>query len=224
MNSKFYEISRRNMVNNQVITNRVNNQDLIEALLSIEKERFVPKEKLPIVYSDSDIEFKSKRYLIKTFVFAKMIEFSKVKINDSLLIIGCLTGYSVAVLSKISGYVFGVENDNEIVKKANKNLSDIGCHNCSVSFGKLSEGLKKNSPFDKIFIEGAVQNIPIKIISQLKEGGEIFSIFRKRNSIIGQFMVGLKINGHVSYRHLFDANAQYLDEFSVDKNDFNFKD
>ena len=224
MNTKFYEVSRKNMVNNQIITNKVNSPNLIEALLSVGKERFVPKEKLPIVYSDSDIEVITNRFLIKTFIFAKMIEFSNVKVNDSILVIGCLTGYSVAILSKISGYVFGVENDNEIVKKANKNLSDIGCHNCSVSLGKLSEGLRKNSPFDKIFIEGAVQNIPFKIISQLKDGGEIFSIFREKNSVIGQFMMGLKIDGQVSYRHLFDANAKYLEEFTEDNDDFHFKD
>ena len=224
MNDKFFTISRQNMVNNQIITNKVINPELINAFLLVKKEKFVPKEKSAIVYSDCDIELSNDRFLMKTFILAKIIEFSKVTANDSILVIGCLTGYSVAILSKISGYVFGIENENETVKKANKNLSDISCHNCSVYFSKLSDGLKKNCPFDKIIIEGAVENIPSKIIEQIKDGGEIFSIFKNDNSSVGQFMVGLKVDGQISYRHLFDANAKILNDFKKEKNEFSFKE
>ena len=56
------------------------------------------------------------RSLMKTFVFAKMVEFCDVKQNDSILVIGCLTGYSVAILSKLAGYVFGLDDNKDFTK------------------------------------------------------------------------------------------------------------
>ncbi len=223
MYDKNFIISRENMVNNQVITNKVTNPVLIDALLTIEKEKFIPPNKFALTYSDSDIEFSEDRYLMKTFIFAKMLEFSNVKKNDSILIIGCLTGYSVALLSKLSGYVFGLENNHEFVRDANKNLSAIACHNCSVSYGNLQDGIKKNAPYDKIFVEGSVEMIPDKLIEQLKEEGELFTIFKKKELMLGEYMVGLKINGMISYRHLFNANAKILKDFIITEQDYEFK-
>ena len=92
-----------------------------------------------------------------------------------------------------------------------------------MSCGDLKDGLKKNRPFDKIIIEGAVEFIPDSIIDQLKEGGKIFSIFKNEQSFNGQFMLGLKVNGQVSYRHLFDANAKSLKVFSNQGSENDFK-
>ena len=223
MYDKFYNVSRKNMVNNQIITNKVVNPIIIEAFLDIEKEKFVPKSQLPIVYSDAEIPFNSKRSMMKSFLFAKMIEYSKISEDESILTIGCLTGYSVAILSKLAGYVFGLEDNKDYVKQANLKLSAMACHNCSVNYGKLSDGLKKNLPFDKIIIEGSVEIIPENITQQLKEGGEIFAIFKNTSSLVGKYMVGLKVDGLVSYRHLFDANAKLLEDFTKSSESYEFK-
>ena len=223
MYDKFFDVSRKNMVNNQIITNKVVNPLIINAFLSIQKEKFIPKQKRAIVYSDAEIAFNKERSMIKSFLLAKMIEFSNVKQNDSILVIGCLSGYSVAIMSQLSGYVFGLENDLTMVKKANTILSEMACHNCSINYGKLSEGLKKNMPFDKIFVEGSVEFIPNNIIQQLKEGGEIFAIFKEQKSIVGKYKVGLKYEGLVSYRHLFDANAKLLKDFNLKDGGYDFK-
>ena len=223
MYDKIFEVSRENMVNNQIITNKVINSILIDAILDLEKERFIPSSMASLTYSDSEIPFNSTRSLMKTFVFAKMVEFCDVKQNDSILVIGCLTGYSVAILSKLAGYVFGLDDNKDFTKRANKLLGEIACHNCSVSHGDLRDGLKKNRPFDKIIIEGAVESIPENITDQLKDGGRIFAIFKDEKSFNGQFMLGLKVDGLISYRHLFDANARNLEAFSNQDNKNDFK-
>ena len=223
MYDKNFDVSRENMVNNQIITNKVNNPLLIDALLYIEKEKFIPKPYLAITYSDCEIPFNPERSLMKTFIFAKILQYSDIKENDSVLTIGCLTGYSVAIISKLAGYVFGLEDNKDYVKQANKLLGEIACHNSSVNYGNLENGLKKNRPFDKILIEGAVENIPEEIISQLKEGGKVFSVFKKKESLVGSFKVGLKNNGLISYRHLFDANAKTLKAFVLKENGYDFK-
>ena len=215
MQDKFFEISRTNMVQNQIITNKVVSENIINAFLTIEKEKFIPESQYPLVYSDSSIEIKNNRFLIKTFIFAKMLEYSGIKESDSILVLGCLSGYSVAVISKLAGYVFGVEDDSTIVKNANNILTQMGFLNCSISNSKLSMGLKKNAPYDKIIIEGAVEFIPVQITDQLRDEGKIFAIFKKKNSLIGEFMVGLKKSNQVSYRTLFNANAHSLSDFLI---------
>ena len=215
MQDKFFEISRTNMVQNQIITNKVVSENIINAFLTIEKEKFIPESQYPLVYSDASIEIKNNRFLIKTFIFAKMLEYSGIKESDSILVLGCLSGYSVAVISKLAGYVFGVEDDSTIVKNANNILTQMGFLNCSISNSKLSMGLKKNAPYDKIIIEGAVEFIPVQITDQLRDEGKIFAIFKKKNSLIGEFMVGLKKSNQVSYRTLFNANAHSLSDFLI---------
>ncbi len=213
MYDKFFTLSRENMVHNQIITNNVKNEFLIEAFLTVQKELFIPKSQLSIVYSDSEIPFSETRSMIKTFLLAKLFEFCNFNANQSILVVGCLTGYSVAIISKLAGYVFGLESSNELVNQANKTLSEIACHNCSVNYGKLSDGLKKNSPYDSVIIEGSVEKISNKVLEQVKEGGKIYTIFKNKSSVIGECMVGVKIDGTVSFRHLFNANAKLLQEF-----------
>ena len=215
MQDKFFEISRTNMVQNQIITNKVVSENIINAFLTIEKEKFIPESHHPLVYSDSSIEIKKNRFLMKTFIFAKMLEYSGIEKSDSVLVLGCLSGYSVAIISKLAGYVFGVEDDSTMVKNANNILTQMGFLNCSISNSKLSMGLKKNAPYDKIIIEGAVEFLPVQITDQLRDEGKIFAIFKKRDSLIGEFMVGFKKNNQVSYRTLFNANAHSLSDFLI---------
>ena len=219
MNNKFFQISRENMIKNQIITNQVNSQSLIDAISEIERERFVPSESHAIAYSDSNILIKNKRFLMKAFIFAKMIQNCNIKNKDSILVIGCLTGYSVAIISKLCGYAFGVENDYDMVAKANNTLSSIGCLNCSVSYSNLQDGYKKNAPYDKIIIEGGIEFVPKAILEQIREGGEIFFMMKKDNGIIYEFTLGIKANNIVSYRPIFTCNSILLDDFiSNEKN------
>ena len=144
--NKFFSLARTNMVKNQIITNQVSNQNLIDAFLEVKKEKFVKKTDAPLVYSDSNILLKKNRYLMKTFTFAKMLENCDIKTNDSILVLSCLTGYSVAIISKISGYVFGIEKEGDFVKIANETLASQGYLNCSVYQSNPADGLKKKCP------------------------------------------------------------------------------
>ena len=74
--------------------------------------------------------------------------------------------------------------------------------NCSVFLKKdLSNGLNKNAPYDKIFIEGAVKNIPQNIVKQLKDDGQIFTVI-KNDQLIGEFVRGVKVKSGLSFENL----------------------
>ncbi len=221
MHEKFFKIARLNMVKNQILTNNVKNKKLISAIMNIKKEKFVPELFQDIVYSDSDISFSNNRSMIRTFILAKMIDFCEFSKNDSILVIGCLNGYSVAILSNLANYVFGLENKNELVLEANDLLSSMNFHNCSVFFSKnLSDGLLKNAPYDKIFIEGSVNFVPEKIVEQLKDNGKIFTVLNRANDSFGEFVCGVKIDSKISFSNLFNTNIKLLKDFMIEENDY----
>jgi len=215
MHEKFFQEARMNMIKSQILPNNVRNKVLIDSISNLKKELFVPQEFYDITYSDSDILITKERTLIRTFIMAKMFEYCNFNKNDTILVVGCLTGYSLAILSNLVSYVFGIENDKEIVTKANNNLNNLNILNCSVIYKKdLSIGLSKNAPFDKIFIEGAISEIPDVLIKQLKENGEIFTVINN-DEYVGDFVRALKIDSSISIEKIFNTSINTIKDFVI---------
>src|SRR5277367_4837456 len=95
--------ARRMMVDGQVRTADVTNLDLIAAMLAVPRELFVPSPLAGQAYLDSDIAVGDGRVLLKPMVLAKLIQAAKVSASDHVLDVGCGTGYSSAVLSRVVG-------------------------------------------------------------------------------------------------------------------------
>lgn len=217
MHEKFFEIARSNMVKNQVLPNNVKNKDLIDALLEIKKELFVPTKDMDLVYSDRDILVSHERNIIRTFVIAKMLDKCNFQKDNTILVIGCLTGYTLAIISRLVNYVFGVDNDKNLTQIAVQNINNLNILNCSVFYKKdLSTGLEKSAPFDKIFIEGSVEKVPDHLLKQLKEDGEIFTVIKnKEDNYVGEFIRGLKVESGISIEKFFNTNVNVLKDFII---------
>jgi len=221
MNKNYFEIARKNMVTNQILPVGVKNKTLIESFDSIKRELFITGGNDDLIYSDSDVKFSNERNFIRSFLLAKMFEQCNFTKDDKILIIGCLTGYSVAILSNLVGYVFAVENDKKTVEIANKTLYELNLLNCSVHYKKkLNHGNLRNAPYDKIFIEGSVSNIPMSIINQLKEDGKIYTVIKKIDESIGFFVKGLKVKHGLSFTKIFNTNINNLGDFINESDDY----
>ena len=221
MNKNYFEIARKNMVTNQILPVGVKNKTLIESFDSIKRELFITSGNDDLIYSDSDVKFTNERNFIRSFLLAKMFEQCNFTKDDKILIIGCLTGYSVAILSNLVGYVFAVENDKKIVELANKTLYELNLLNCSVHYkSKLNHGNSKNAPYDKIFIEGSVSNIPMGIVNQLKENGKIYTVIKNIDESIGFFVRGLRVKNGLSFTKIFNTNINSLGDFINESDDY----
>ena len=205
------------MVKNQILPNNVKDRDLIDALLEIKKELFVPKKEMDLVYSDRDILIKNQRNIIRTFVVAKMLDKCNFKKNNTILVIGCLTGYTLAIVSRLVNYVFGIDNDKNLTQIANENINNLNILNCSVFYKKdLTTGLEKNAPYDKIFIEGSIRKVPDYLVKQLKDDGEIFTVIKNNeDNYIGEFVRGLKVDSGISIEKFFNTNINELEDFMI---------
>ena len=107
--------SRRvNMVNGQILTNKVTDEKLAEALLQVPREEFVPRAMRAVAYLDEDIPVADGRYLMEPMIFARMLEVVDIEPDDLVLDVGCGTGYSTAVMARLAASVVALEENEEM--------------------------------------------------------------------------------------------------------------
>lgn len=202
---------RTMMVDTQVRPSDVTKYPIISAMLAVAREDFVPDDAREAAYADVQVELAPGRVLLEPRTLGKMLDAVSLSASEMVLVVGAGLGYSAAILSQIADFVVALEEDDALAAEAESRLSDAGYDNVAVMNGPLAEGNAKNGPYDAVFVEGAVDQIPDALIEQTREGGRIIAIFRDGN--VGAVRVGYKIDGRVSWRFAFNATAPVLPGF-----------
>lgn len=204
-------VQRLNMIDTQLLANGVTDDRLLQAFRDVPRERFVPSAKRSVAYVEADIEVVQGRSLLAPRTLAKLLQLAEIKPSDTVLDVACATGYSAAVLSRLSRRVIGLEQDADLVRIAVEALHDCGAPNASVIQGPLAEGNRAAAPFDVVIVEGAFEQSPERLLAQLAEGGRLVGIHR--NGAQGHALLYLKEQGRVGHRIGFDAFAPVLSDF-----------
>jgi protein-L-isoaspartate(D-aspartate) O-methyltransferase len=199
-----YTAARRNMVENQIRTNRVTDEALLAVMGEVPRECFVPETLRGIAYVDEDIAIGKGRYLIEPLVLARLLQTAAVEPNDVVLDVGCATGYSTAVLARLANTVVAVESDPDLAAQATATLAGLGLDNAVVVEGPLSEGYSKQAPYDVIVLGGAVPRISQTIADQLGEGGRLVAVVTDSGPM-GRGLLMTRSGGTLSQRPVFDA-------------------
>ncbi|MCW1952462.1 MAG: protein-L-isoaspartate O-methyltransferase [Octadecabacter sp.] len=207
-----YQTRRTMMVDTQVRPSDVTKFPIIDALLSVPREDFVPDAKREAAYIGENIEIGAGRVLLESRTFAKMLEAADIQPSDVVLDLGCGLGYSTAILAQLADFVVAVEDEAGRAEEAQQNLSDHGIDNAAVFEGALVDGAAKNGPYDVILVQGAVEQVPENLLAQVKDGGRIVAIFAE--GALGVVRVGRKIDGTVNWRMSFNASAPVLADFA----------
>ncbi len=206
-------MARRMMVEGQVRTADVHNPDLIEAMLTVPRERFVPPALAEQAYIDGDLEIAKGRALLKPMVLAKLIEAGQVQPDDHVLDVGCGTGYSSAILAALAGAVVALEEDAELARKAKVALSAVGARDVEVVTGPLSTGWPAAAPYDFILFNGATEIVPEAIGKQLKPSGRLACIVSR--GMPAKATIFRVAEGYLVGRSIFDAAAPLLPGFAA---------
>jgi protein-L-isoaspartate(D-aspartate) O-methyltransferase len=213
-----FSTARRMMVDGQVRTSDVTDLRIIAAFLSVPRERFVAPSKTALAYLDldapvvDDAQSESAHRMLKPMVLAKLIQALKVEETDRVLVVGCASGYSAAILSSLAGSVNALEEDAELAGRATKAMSALGFSNVEVVRGPLTTGWPAGAPYDAILFDGAIEVMPDSIHGQLKDSGRLVCV-RGRKPPSKAFMYRL-IEGELSGRPIFDATAPLLPGFA----------
>ena len=215
-----FDIARENMIHNQLMANNVVEENILEAFRFVPKEIFLPFEKKPKAYIDEDIELMNDRYLIEPRVMANIIKLSGVKKNHIIMDLACSTGYTSAVLSKLSKKVYGIDNKEDFLEEASVNIKKLNINNVHFINKNPIIGIKKK--FDIIYIFGGVENIPIGLFESLKNDGGCLVTVLYDNTQIGKIHIVKKINGKISKTNFITAQTPVLKEFQRTTKEFIF--
>ena len=215
-----FDIARENMIHNQLMANNVVDENILEAFRVIPKEIFLPFDKKPKAYIDEDIELMNNRYLIEPRVMANIIKLSGVKKNHIIMDLACSTGYTSAVLSKLSKKVYGIDNKEDFLEEASVNIKKLNINNVHFINKNPIIGIKKK--FDIIYIFGGVENIPIGLFESLKNDGGCLVTVLYDNTQIGKIHIVKKINGKISKTNFITAQTPVLKEFQRTTKEFIF--
>jgi protein-L-isoaspartate(D-aspartate) O-methyltransferase len=203
------------MVDTQVRPSDVTKFPIIEAMLTVPRENFVPAAQRSAAYVGDHVDLGQGRVVLDARVLSKMLDAMDIQNDELVLDIGCGLGYSSAVIARMAQAVIAVEEDADLAKGAQDALMAADVDNVVVETSALTAGAAQHGPYCAVILQGAVEYINDDILSQIKDGGKICALFI--DGTLGTVRIGHKVNGEISWRMAFNATAPVLPGFTKDR-------
>lgn len=210
-----FQTRRVTMVDTQVRPSDVTKFPIIESMLSVPREVYVPRDLREAAYAEDNVALRPGRVVLEARTLAKILDALDVQPDEMALDVGCGLGYSTAVIARMVEAVVAVEEDEAMANEAQQILSGQSVDNAAVVAGPLAAGAAKHGPYDVIMVQGGVEVVPEVLLAQLKEGGRIGVILMEGH--LGSAKIGYKIDGRISWRFAFNATAPVLPGFAAAK-------
>lgn len=168
-----FTAARTSLVDSQVRPNDVTDRRLIGAMTAVPREVFVPANRSAAAYADIAVETVPGRWLMTARDFSKLVTVAGLRPEDRVLDIAPGTGYSSAVLVKLAASVVALEQDEATAAALKEGLAAAGVSGVETVTGSLKAGAPGKGPFDVIFVNGSVEEVPAAWLAQLAEGGRL---------------------------------------------------
>lgn len=194
------------MIDSQVRVNDVTDRRLISAMNAVPRETFVAPSLRASAYADLMVETGPGRWLIAARDFSKLVNIAAVRETDRVLDIAPGTGYSSAVLAKLAGTVVALEQDEAAAKTVRDAVPGV-----DVVAGPLKAGVASKGPFDVIFVNGAVEEVPQAWLDQLAEGGRLAVAVAEGG--VRRARIYTRSGGKTAWRTPFDTAIPLLPGF-----------
>lgn len=211
-----------NLIDGQLTPNAITNEAVLEAVRTTPREAFVPEAFKNAAYVDEEIPLGAGRVLIEPLLQARFLQALAGQPHESVLVVGGATGYFSALLSRFVARVEMVEENPALAHAAQDAFRHLGIANVTVAQQALTHGAPAAGPYDAMVIEGAVQQLPEALLTQLKEGGRLL-VCENAQLRPGE-RAGLayakyyeKREGKLSGRVLFDTSVSLLPGFEATK-------
>ena len=179
-------------------------ENIKKAFLAVDRKEFVPGGLSFKAYNIDALPLANDSTISSPLTVAKMTTYLEIDKNvDSVLEIGCGSGYQSAILSKLIRRVFAVERIGSLVKEAKEKFKRLKIYNVNLKYNDGLEGWKNYAPFDRILFSATADEIPKSLFEQLNEGGILVAPILKNNKeIITQFK---KQNGRIISTEIEEA-------------------
>jgi len=207
-----FATARQRMVDGQVRPNDVTDPRILDAMLAVPREAFIPENQRPLAYLDLDLDVgegaSAKRFLIKPVVTARMLQAAEIKDTDKVLVAGSATGYMAAVVARLAGQVIATETDPAQAARAREVLARLGLANVTFQAAAPADGDPANAPYDAIVLDGATEVTPDRLYGQLRDGGRLVGVFAMTRP--SRALIVTRSHGDFGHRVLFDAFVPVL--------------
>lgn len=209
---------RLNMALGQLITNEVLDQRVLDAIVAVPRENFLPEQLRSAAYADEDIKLENGRFLIEPMVLARLLGEAHLAPNSRVLCIGAAPGYIAAVCAQLASRVLGTETNEALADAANANLQSIGIWHARVEvIDDLKKGFADEGPFDAIFLCGAVTGVPEMLPAQIAEGGCMLGVKNVSSNPtvagLGRAFIARREKNRLIARELFDTATPMIEGF-----------
>ena len=205
-----FSTARQKMVDGQVRTNDVTDRRILDAMLELPREDFVPEDKRALAYLDLDLDVaaagSAQRFLVKPMLTAKMLQAADIAAADNVLIVGCATGYAAAIAARLAAKVTATESDPALVTEGSNILAHLS--NVTVKVAEAAAGDPEGAPYNVIILNGATEVTPETLYGQLKDGGRLVGVFAMSRP--ARAMIVTHSHDDFGNRALFDAAAPVL--------------
>ena len=207
--------ARFNMIEQQIRPWEVLDPQVLELLMAVRREDFVPAAHRALAFVDMEIPTGSApgQVMLAPRVQARLVQDLAVKKTDKVLEIGCGTGYTTALLAKLGAQVLALEIDAGLAKQASANLQQAGIANAQVRQADGSQGAASDGPFDVILLSGSVAEVPQALLDQLSVGGRLAASVGDEPMMRATVVTRTGTQSFVSTQP-WDANAPRLSGFA----------
>ena len=206
--------TRLNMVEGQLKPGGVRDYALTKMIGTVSREAFVGSDVRAVAYADRELPSQAgdaRRVLLSPLAFARLAELAELRADDVVLDIAGGLGYSAAVIAGLVNTVIALEDDEAFCEKAGTIWQEIGVDNAVAVQGLLAEGQAKQAPFNVIFINGCVANVPRDLLGQLVDTGRLVCVQEVDGA--QKATIFTRIGDTFARRIAFDICAPELDSF-----------
>lgn len=196
-----YQQQREQLVKRHLQTQGITDKNTLKAIRSVERHKMVPENMQRYAYEDRPLPIGNDQTISQPFIVAFMTQAIEPKSDMKVLEIGTGSGYQAAVLAEIVKEVYTIETVEPLAERARETLTEMGYENIHFKVGDGYHGWEEHAPFDAIIVTAAPEEIPPRLVEQLKEGGKmVIPIGPSANQHLQ--LIEKKKNGEIATRDL----------------------
>jgi protein-L-isoaspartate(D-aspartate) O-methyltransferase len=205
------QAARAAMIDSQVRTNDVTDRRLIASIAGVARETFAPADRAGVAYAEIPVETSAGRWMMTARDFSKLANAATIKDTDRVLDIASGAGFSAAVFSTLAASVVALEQDEAAAKTLRDNLAKNGASSVDVVISSLKAGAPSKAPFDVIFVNGAVEEVPKAWLDQLAEDGRLCVVVTE--GLVRRARIYTRSGGKTAWRTPFETAVPSLPGF-----------
>ncbi|MGE0008574.1 MAG: protein-L-isoaspartate O-methyltransferase [Parvibaculaceae bacterium] len=215
-----FALARSKMIVSQVRPNGITDGRIVQAMATLPREIFVPETRRGLAYMDEDVAIGPGRYLMEPMVLAKLAQLAEIEPDQTVLHVGCGTGYATALLAALAGSVIAIDADEALAETARANLARLGIANAQIHKADHAAGWSEGQPYDAILVDGRVPAVPSALFQQLRDGGRLVAVVG--DNAVATATAYNRHDGSISPLPAFEASIGRLPGVTVDRPGFVF--